>query len=339
MYGKLRDRVKPHASPTPGGPGARDQPTLIVKIVFLTAGGPFGLRALESLIPDHDVSLIVRPLDVAPAWKRLARIPARAVGLRHRDVVEGVRRTRGIPSIQAAPGDGGALARALARVSPDLICIATFPWLLTPDVLAIARHGVVNLHPSLLPRHRGPNPLYWTYYHDDRSAGVSVHLADSRADAGPILVQERMDVPRGWPSGDLYLAAAALGAEVLPAAVESIARGTARPVPQTDAEATRAPRVEPGTAMIDFASWDVERVWHYLAGLHAWYREPLITADGRRVRYGAVMGFERGRSEGETGRVRRSADGWALCCRDGEVRLGRRSLVPTRVRSVSTSQA
>jgi len=305
-----------------------------VKIVFLTAGGPFGLRALESLIPHHEIALVVRPLDASPGWKRMARVPATVLRLRHRDVVGDARKAAGIPSVQAAPGDGGALADTLARVAPELICIATFPWLLTPEILAVPRHGVVNLHPSLLPRHRGPNPLFWTYYHDDRAGGVSAHLADSRADAGPILLQERIDIPRGWPSGDLYLAAAALGARMLPAVVESIERGTARPVPQSDDDSTSAPRVRAGTPMIDFDSWGVERIWHYLAGLNPWHKEPLTTEAGRPVRYGDIIGFERGGERGHTGSVRRTSEGWALSCRDGEVRMRRRSLLPTRVRTV-----
>lgn len=304
-----------------------------MKIVFFTTGGPFGLRALECLARDHEVLAVVQPDDPAPFWKRVARIPARWVGLRHRDVVDDWRRGTAIPSIAAARGEGGGLADKLALLGrPDLICIVTFPWLLSPEILAVARHGVVNLHPSYLPRHRGPNPLFWTYYHSDRTGGVSVHMADRRADAGPILAQERIDIPRGWSSGDLYLAMSRAGAHILHSAVESIERGTARPVDQADSLSTQAPRLEPGRPMIDFTSWDVERTWHFLAGLNPWYKEPLTTPTGRLVRYGAVVAFVRGPSQGRTGHVRPTPNGWALTCRDGEVHLGPRSTLPTRVR-------
>lgn len=302
-----------------------------MKITFFTAGGPFGKRALESLAADHEILAVVRPADSAPAWKRLARVPARWLRLRHRDVVGDSLRGTAIPSISAVSGNDGTIARELASAQPDLICIATFPWLLPPEILAIPRYGVVNLHPSYLPRHRGPNPLFWTYYHDDRTGGVSAHMADARADTGPLLVQESIDIPRGWPSSQLYLATAAAGARVLHSAVESIERGTVRPVPQAEHLSTPAPRLKNGTAMIDSSSWDVERTWHFLAGLNPWYKEPLTTPVGRLVRYGDVVGFERGSPKGRAGHVRPTSGGWALTCRDGEVHLGRHSLVPTRV--------
>jgi methionyl-tRNA formyltransferase len=257
--------------------------------------------------------------------------------LRHRDVVEDWRRRTSIPSIASTRDQERILASQLSRLGTELICVATFPWLLRPEILTVPRHGVVNLHPSYLPRHRGPNPLFWTYHRDDRVGGVTAHLADQRADAGPILVQERIDIPRGWSSSALYLAMAAAGARVLGDAVDSVERGAAHPVPQADHLATSAPRLQNGTPMIDFSSWDVERTWHFLAGLNPWYKEPLSTADGRAVRYGEVLGFERDDSNGPVGHVRAASHGWTLTCRGGEIHLGRRPLLPTLVaRDVAT---
>jgi len=299
-----------------------------LKIAFFTAGGPFGLRALERLAAEHEVLAVVRPADTAPTWRRAARVPARWLRLRHRDVVEDWRRGTSIPSIPSTRGRDQVLAHELSRLGAELICVATFPWLLRPEILAVPRHGVVNLHPSHLPRHRGPNPIFWTYHQDDRVGGVTAHLADARADAGPILAQERIDIPRGWSSSALYLAMANTGARVLSDAVESIARGAARPVPQADHLATPAPRLQNRRPMIDFASWDVERTWHFLAGLNPWYKEPLTTAEGRPVRYGDVLGFERGDFNRPIGHARAAAHGWTLTCRGGEIHLGRRSLIP-----------
>jgi hypothetical protein len=83
--------------------------------------------------------------------------------------------------------------------------------------------------------------------------------------------------------------------------------------------------------MIDFSSWDVERTWHFLAGLNPWYKEPLHTAEGRLVRYGDVLGFERRDSSGRIGYAQAAAHGWTLTCRGGEIHLGRRPRLPSRV--------
>ena len=84
------------------------------------------------------------------------------------------------------------------------------------------------------------------------------------------------------------------GASLLRSAVEALAGGRAPRVAQDERAATYAPRVRPGTPMVRFDEWDVERVWHFLAGLSPRFREPLIDRAGHPASYQAVIGFERG---------------------------------------------
>jgi methionyl-tRNA formyltransferase len=306
-----------------------------VRIVFFAAGGPFAVTALQAIAAEHDIAGVVRPRDALPLWKKPARSLARLARLRHRDDVGEWTHDRGIVAVQAGREDVEALAGWLDRIAPDLICIATFPCLLPDAILTIPRYGVLNLHPSLLPRHRGPNPLFWTYYCDDTHGGVTVHVATRLADAGPMLGQEAIAIPRGWPSSELYLAASRSGAALLRDAVSQLERGTARPREQDDRLGTKAPRVRLGTPMVPYTEWDVERVWHFLAGLHPWYAEPVRSPEGTLVRYGNVIGFERCTPGGTPGTADPAPFGWQLWCRDGYVRLGRRRRLPQRVPAAS----
>src|SRR5262249_53565198 len=143
-------------------------------------------------------------------------------------------------SLTARSGRDPALISQLAALRPDLICIATFPWLLAPAVLALPKYGTINLHSSLLPRHRGPTPLFWVYYHDDRQTGVTVHDVNERADAGDILAQEAFPLPRGLSILQLHSEKARRGAVVLQQVVEAIETGRVKRFPQDETLATRA---------------------------------------------------------------------------------------------------
>src|SRR5438128_3604782 len=99
--------------------------------------------------------------------------------------------------------------------SPDLICIATFPAVLRRELLQLATGGGINVHSSLLPRHRGPDPLFWTYLNDDRQTGVTIHWLDERVDAGPILLQREISLARGRPVLEVYHELAGIAGELL----------------------------------------------------------------------------------------------------------------------------
>jgi methionyl-tRNA formyltransferase len=196
-----------------------------------------------------------------------------------------------------------------------------YPLIVPSTTLRIAPAGAVNVHGSLLPRHRGILPLFWIYYHDDRETGVTVHRATEQADAGDILGQRAFPLPRGYSVGELNRRNGRVGAELLRDVLGRIERGAADGVPQDERRATLAPGVPPGTPMVRFGEWDVERVWHFCAGLNPWFREPLRTAGGRAVRYSAVLGFERRPSGLPPGTVEQSDAGYILHCIGGLVRL------------------
>ena len=291
-----------------------------MNIVFAATGGPLALESLAALAARHRIVAVIRPAPApGPLWKRAARRVLQAVGARPSDSVGRWTRAAGggIRTILTASRTDAHLAESLRGHAPDLLCIASFPWLFPNEILEIPAAGALNLHPSLLPRHRGPNPFFWTYYHDDREAGITAHVATVRADAGPIVAQRRMPLPRGMPVKELYLTLAAVGAGVMSEAVGQLDRAT----PQDDARATGAPHVAPGSPMVDFARWDVERVWHFLAGLWPRFKEPVCNDTGQLIRYRGVAGFRAQRPEGQPGIATRGKTGWTLWCKDGAVDL------------------
>ena len=91
-----------------------------------------------------------------------------------------------------------AAARALvAADAPDAVAVACFPWKLPAALLALPPLGCLNVHPSLLPLGRGPEPVFWTLRRGERETGASVIRMDAGWDTGPLLAQERLPVPLG----------------------------------------------------------------------------------------------------------------------------------------------
>jgi methionyl-tRNA formyltransferase len=87
------------------------------------------------------------------------------------------------------PGNPAALNTMLAAYAPDVLLVFGFNWRLPHDVLALPRLGTLNVHPSALPKYRGPSPVLWAIRNGDPFLGVTVHRMNSQIDAGPVLAQ------------------------------------------------------------------------------------------------------------------------------------------------------
>jgi methionyl-tRNA formyltransferase len=286
-----------------------------MKIVLFGTSTRFSQLALQELAAHGLVAAVVLS---APSRCGLRGL---LPGLRRKSPVESTARAWMIPVIRFTDTNELAVVERLRSFRPDLICIATFPRLISPAIIALAPLGAINVHPSLLPRHRGPLPLFWTYYADDRMAGVTVHHASQVFDAGDIILQESFPLPRAYPAAKLNEDVGQRGAVLLRSAVQALGCGQAPRVVQDEQATTNAPRVRPGVPMVRFDEWDVERVWHFLAALSPRFREPLIDTEGRPALYRTVTGFDRRRAN-VPGCVKPIAGGWNLHCRGGVVSLG-----------------
>lgn len=106
-------------------------------------------------------------------------------------------RRRAFRGVTVADVNGAAFRDSLAAARPDLLVTLHFDQILAEATLAIPRLGGVNLHPSLLPRHRGPIPAFWALADGAGETGVSLHRLVPRIDAGEILGQRRVALPGG----------------------------------------------------------------------------------------------------------------------------------------------
>ena len=261
-----------------------------LRVIFFGSGSPASCVALDRLVEVCDVVGLVAPIDGSAAVLR------QAAG------------RKGIPLLQIfeLPKDA------------DLFCVATFAQILDSRVLSLPRLGVLTVHPSLLPRHRGPDPLFWTYFDNDQETGVTVHWMTEQVDAGDIVLQARVPVPRGISGVTLYLELAEAGAHLLSQAVDEITNGTARRAPQDARSATTDPSPWKMTWQIPYETWDAERLWHFLRGVVHLELPPFRGLQ-------TVDGFEVAKHAEKAGTTRRKRGALRLYTQDGCVQLGPRS--------------
>jgi methionyl-tRNA formyltransferase len=285
-----------------------------LRVALFGSGSPASVLAAEALA-DRLVAVVVpagpRPLGLRRARRAFARARARRE-------LERVAGNRGWPVLRHAGGDA-VVETALRRLAPDLLVVATYPFLLSPALLALAPRGGLGLHPALLPRHRGPDPLLWTYLSDDAQAGVTAFWLDEGCDTGPVCAQEALALERGRPLRDLYAELARRGAALLRRCVAEAEEGRAARCAQDPARATEAPRW-PEPWALDLTGWGAERAWHVLRGAGEG-RRIAARPGGPTLRVGRVEGFVLAAGS-PPGTLEDDAPPLArLWCRDGYVEI------------------
>lgn len=135
-------------------------------------------------------------------------------------------RARGVAPVPLGDVNGAAARAMIAQARPDVIVTCHFDQILAPDTLAIAPRGGVNLHPSLLPRHRGPMPCFWAAAERGGAFGVSVHRLAARIDAGALLAQREVAPPAGATVSAAARALHLAGVTSLTGALDAIAAGS-----------------------------------------------------------------------------------------------------------------
>jgi methionyl-tRNA formyltransferase len=146
----------------------------------------------------------------------------------------------------------------LRAVRPEALVVAAYGLILPQPLLDLAPHGAINIHASLLPRWRGAAPIQRALLAGDAESGVSIMQMDAGLDTGPVLAQRAVAIAPDDDAASLHDRLAALGAEMIVTALDAVAAGRARPVPQPLVGATYARKIDKREAVLDWARPAVE---------------------------------------------------------------------------------
>ena len=235
--------------------------SLAMKVRTVFMGTPqFAVTILESVLQSSCQVLTVYTQPDKPAGRGRPVVfpPVKKLALE-----------RQIPVIQPETFKSTQVVEKLISFQPELVIVAAFGAILPPEVLSLPKFACLNVHPSLLPRHRGPSPVANTILCGDELTGVTIMLMDAGMDTGPILAQEKMGISSMNTTGSLSSKLADVGAKLLLETLPKWLGGELRPQAQDESQATYSKLITSKDAEIDWHLSAVE-LWRRVRAYNPW---------------------------------------------------------------------
>lgn len=161
-----------------------------------------------------------------------------------------------------------AFQRLMVSLNVDLIIIGTWKERILPKTYNIPKIATVNVHPSLLPKYRGPNPYIQTILHGEDYSGVTIHLMNDEYDAGAILKQEKVKIYDTDTSKELRERTVSKARELVTEFLNDLNEKILTPVSQNSGHATYFPNISGEEMMLDFTIQNSEEISRTVRALH-----------------------------------------------------------------------
>ena len=257
------------------------------RLIFM--GTPqFALASLEALLQTGEevVAVVTQPDRPRGRGQRLSPSPVKELA-----------QAWNLPVLEPQSLKEPQLVQRLAAFAPELMIVVAYGRILTREILALPSVGFLNVHASLLPRHRGAAPINWALIKGDKETGVTVQWVNYEVDTGPIFLKERLPIGPKDNAGTLTVRLAERGAALLVQALDLLRHGEAIRQPQPEDGVTLAP---PISAEMRHLNWQgpAAEVAGWIRGLdptpgaYAFWQGRFLKLFGARVkkaegRYGA----------------------------------------------------
>jgi len=226
-------------------------------VVFLGTA-PFAVPSLEALAAaGQGPSLVVTQPD-RPRGRGQKTEPS---------AVKAAAERLGLPVFQPDRVNAPEALEELRRLDPEFLVVVAYGQLLKRPLLELPSRGSVNLHPSLLPRHRGPSPVAWAILSGDAHVGNSTMLLDEGMDSGPVLLQEALPLDPAATRGEVEDELSRRGGALLVRTLWDLRGGAIRPAPQDEGRATVSRLLTREMRSLSWASpaEEIRRTVHALA--------------------------------------------------------------------------
>jgi len=268
-----------------------------VKLIFL--GTPnFALPTLKALVPTgHEIAAVITQPDRARGrGMQLAPPPVKTTALDF-----------GLPVLQPENASLPQTLEGIRDLDPDAAVVVAYGQILKREFLDLPRLGCINLHPSLLPRHRGPTPIQSSILAGDRKTGVSTILLDEGMDTGDILLQREVEICDDDTAGALHDKLADVGADLMIETLEFVGAPDSVSRAQDESQATFTRKLGKKDSIIDW-SQSAEKIHVLSRAMDPWpgcqttfrgkslkvWKMELSKEDGGEDEPGEVLASERG---------------------------------------------
>lgn len=240
-----------------------------MRIIFLGTPEP-AAKILEALVEaKHKILCVVtQPDRPRGRGQKVTFSPVKEVALKHALPLEQPEFVKNNP----------VFTSLLESLKPDIGVVVAYGKILPKEILDIPKFGFVNVHASLLPKYRGAAPIQWALLRGEKETGVTVFKLMELLDAGPIVVQEKIEIKEGDNAETLSHKLFEEGSRLLLKVLDEIGKGKAQYLPQREAEATFAPSITRESGEIDWRK-SAEEIHNRIRalvswpGAHTFYRE------------------------------------------------------------------
>jgi len=275
------------------------------RIIFM--GTPdFSVPALQGLIdgPDQVVAVITQPDRPKGRGKKLTPPPVKVLA-----------QSAAIPVLQPTKIKTAAFADELRAFNPDLIIVAAYGRILPSSILDLPPLGCINIHGSLLPRHRGAAPIQWAILAGDKEAGVTIMEMDEGMDTGAMLLPASVPVSINETAGGLFTKLSELGGATLLKALDLLRQNKLPPIEQNHSLATEAPPLKKEYGAINWnkSAWEIHCL---IRGMDPW-PTAYSFLDGTRFRFFAPELTDRSCTQTPGSIIQADHNGLLLATGDG----------------------
>lgn len=243
----------------------------MTKIIFM--GTPdFSVPILKALHKEYGVDLVISQ-------------PARPVGRKKvmtDPPVATAAKLLGIELYQPESMTTDEAFKVVEEVNPDLIITAAFGQLLPENVLDVPNYGALNVHASLLPKHRGGAPIHRAVINGDEETGVTIMYMAKKLDAGDIIASDSLKIEDTDDTGTLFNKLSSIGADLLLKTVPDVLDGSNARTPQNHDDATFSPNISKEDEVIHF-NMPARAVFNHIRGLSPWPVGHTVL-DGKRLK-------------------------------------------------------
>ncbi len=173
-----------------------------------------------------------------------------------------------IPQIKLQTANSEDFKKLLLKLNVDLIIVGTWKERINSDIFNIPKIGTVNVHPSLLPKYRGPNPYMQTILHGEQLSGITIHLMDKNYDTGAILKQEKIPILKKDTSKELRLRTVTKARELIRDLIIDLNTTIITPIKQNENISSYYPNISGDERMLDFSAQTSDEISRTIRALH-----------------------------------------------------------------------
>lgn len=261
-----------------------------LRIIFLGMETPFSATVLDRLLrAPHEITAILLPGSNANRPESQNEIPLIAAG--QPPSVEALARSHSIQMITVESLQRVRIAPLLDELEAQIGVVACFDRILPSWFMQALPHGLLNVHPSLLPRYRGPDPLFWQLRAGEESIGVTIHWIDEGLDTGPIAAETSLTLADGLTGAEIDHRAAAVSADLLLTVLDALSNGKVEATPQTG-EPSYQGLPKPADFSLDL-SWTARRAFNFMRAAAHWNQPFLLKVEnGKTLRLHQAVSWD-----------------------------------------------